>query len=560
MNNNYYVAVIYCFTVVVSTARMLRFAVLLFTLLVFSEARIFLGRLSELQHDVRGNVYAISCRELTIENFYYDGLGPAVYAFVGDNPANRPSGRSVGADATVVYNGRRFTQFPPPNPVVQRHANTTLSIILPDSYELDRIRWLSIWCRRFRANFGHITFASGNQVVQDVCSRKVFCQELREGYDVCWRANSTGGYVQVTLCSNLVGRNQYMGFGISKTNNTVMVNSDPALCWRDNNDNWTIQDYYISAYAQCAKIEDTILGVCMDTRYSGGVDNLAMTRGQEEDGVACCTYTRPLSSSNFKHDNDITLTGPQAVVYAIGSVNQGIVLQHPDGFRPVSNVFVDFANGSNADVCYPDVCNKFPTEECCKDRYRSDGPTTSPSPSTPPPECKPCSKRRGKIEKKKRRHFVFTIGVTQGRCGYERLTNSSGGWGIAWYVDGCLIPHLTVRRGKTYTFCVFGGNNSSLPSQYHPLYFTSSPVGGYLQSSMNETIYAGIDENDNPLFTGPLVQHPDVDVKRCCTKKRQICPRGARRFKWKPTKDTPDELYYQCATHFFLGWKISVKG
>ena len=76
--------------------------------------------------------------------------------------------------------------------------------------------------------------------------------------------------------------------------------------------------------------------------------------------------------------------------------------------------------------------------------------------------------------------------------------------------------------------------------------------------SMNETVYAGIGENDNALFTGPLVYHEEDDVKRCCTR-RTTCPDGASRYSWRPNKNTPDLVYYQCATHFFLGWKISVR-
>lgn len=535
---------------------MVRVAVLILTVVALSEARVFLGKLSELAHEVRGNVYAISCSELVIENFYYDGVGPMVYAYVGTNPESGPTGSSSGADATVIYNGRQFERFPFTNPA-ERHDNTTLRILLPDSYHINQIRWLSIWCKSFNANFGQIAFASGNQVVEDVCSRQVFCQQLREGYDVCWSVNRTAATVETTLCSNIAGFNWFMGFGISRTPaSTVMFNSDPTLCWRDNEDKWTIQDYHISAYAQCGASQGRVLGVCMDTRYNGGVDNLMKARGEVENGVACCTYTRQLNSSDTVHDNPISLTGPQAVVWAMGPVNQGIILQHPVGFRAVPNVLVDFGNGTGADVC-----NKLETDECCKDRYRVTGEPTEPTSPPPPPKCRPCKGRRDKFTVKKRR-LVFTIGPSEGSCGYEKLTNSSGGWGIAWYVDGCLIPHLKVQRGKTYTFCVLGGDNSSIPSQYHPLYLTSSPVGGYFQNRysgmmMNETIYAGINDDDEAEFTGPLVQHVAGDIKRCCTEK-QSCPDGAQTFKWRPNRQTPNELYYQCATHFFLGWKITV--
>lgn len=503
---------------------------------------------------MRGNVYAISCSELLIENFDYDGTGPQVYAFIGTNPAGGPTGSSVGADATVMDKSQTFTRFPN-----RRYTNESIRVFLPESYNLNQIRWLSIWCKAFDANFGHITLASDNQVVEDVCSRQVFCQQLREGYDMCWSVNSTGGSVEVTLCSNIVKQNRFMGFGISKSpTSTRMVGSDPTLCWLDDDDKWNIQDYYISAYAQCGASGDTVLGVCQDTRY-GGVDDLTETGGQEADGVACCTFTRPLNSSDTQYDNPISLTGPQAVVWAMGPVNQGVILQHPTGFRATPNVLVDFASGSTSNAS---LCGKLSTEECCKDRYReSTDPTSTPT-TSPPPSCKSCRKKRDKVGTKRSR-LIFTIGPSGGQCGYEKLTGSGGGWGIAWYVDGCLIPHLKLQRGKNYTFCVLGGNDSSLPSEYHPLYLTSSPVGGYYQNiysgmQMNETIYAGIDDKGNALYTGPLVMHSNDNITKCCTDKRPKCPKGAQIFEWTPDENTPDELYYQCATHFFLGWKISV--
>ena len=55
------------------------------------------------------------------------------------------------------------------------------------------------------------------------------------------------------------------------------------------------------------------------------------------------------------------------------------------------------------------------------------------------------------------------------------------GWGIAWYINGFLIPEITVTRGVEYTFSINGGNDPSVPAIYHPFYITNSPRGGYSQ-------------------------------------------------------------------------------
>ena len=68
------------------------------------------------------------------------------------------------------------------------------------------------------------------------------------------------------------------------------------------------------------------------------------------------------------------------------------------------------------------------------------------------------------------------------------LTHTPGqaGWGIAWFINGSLIPELVVQRGRNYTFIVEGGDNPNMLSIYHPFYITDSITGGRLRAS-NDT-------------------------------------------------------------------------
>jgi len=67
------------------------------------------------------------------------------------------------------------------------------------------------------------------------------------------------------------------------------------------------------------------------------------------------------------------------------------------------------------------------------------------------------------------------------------LTNTgSSGWGISWYLNGLLIPNITMYRGTNYTFIVEGGLDPSSQARYHPFYITSSDRGGYLAKSTAE--------------------------------------------------------------------------
>ena len=63
---------------------------------------------------------------------------------------------------------------------------------------------------------------------------------------------------------------------------------------------------------------------------------------------------------------------------------------------------------------------------------------------------------------------------------YILITTGFAGWGIAWYINGTLIPELVVQRGQTYTFIVYGGDDETNLAQYHPFYITDSISGGIL--------------------------------------------------------------------------------
>lgn len=60
------------------------------------------------------------------------------------------------------------------------------------------------------------------------------------------------------------------------------------------------------------------------------------------------------------------------------------------------------------------------------------------------------------------------------------------GWGIAWYINGLLVPEVTLVRGRKYTFVVEGGSDPAQPARYHPFYITNDPVGGYYHKSDDE--------------------------------------------------------------------------
>jgi len=51
--------------------------------------------------------------------------------------------------------------------------------------------------------------------------------------------------------------------------------------------------------------------------------------------------------------------------------------------------------------------------------------------------------------------------------------------GLAWYVNGYLIPEIWLKRAITYAVHIYGGNNPHSSQYYHPFVITDEPNGGY---------------------------------------------------------------------------------
>ena len=91
-------------------------------------------------YGIRGTVNIVSDCEIQITNFFYNGLGPAVSVYGGNN-GNFADGLSLSAP----IQGRRF-------------EGETLTVFLPEGTTLDEINSFSIWCFQFNIDFSSASF------------------------------------------------------------------------------------------------------------------------------------------------------------------------------------------------------------------------------------------------------------------------------------------------------------------------------------------------------------------------------------------------------------------
>jgi len=104
----------------------------------------YVGRvlqLSSLAHGVSGTVTVLNDCEMEVTEFNYDGGGPSVYFYAGQD-------RDYVNNAFII--GRRLNG--------QRWVNDTLRLPLPEGKTFDDFNSLSVWCSDFNANFGEVLF------------------------------------------------------------------------------------------------------------------------------------------------------------------------------------------------------------------------------------------------------------------------------------------------------------------------------------------------------------------------------------------------------------------
>jgi hypothetical protein len=106
------------------------------------------GRAAEFEtyfHGVTGTLTVIDDCTIEISNFNYDGRGPQVYFYAGQN-------RDFTGQGAFVIGSQLNGQL---------YVDDTIQLTIEDGHSLDDFDSISVWCVDFQANFGDVFFGSG---------------------------------------------------------------------------------------------------------------------------------------------------------------------------------------------------------------------------------------------------------------------------------------------------------------------------------------------------------------------------------------------------------------
>lgn len=494
------------------------------------------GGLSGIHAVHSDNIVIVDAQTLLIPNFSYDGTAPDAKFWVGRGPKPSPNGLKIPDE-----NGKEGP--------LRRYDRKTIVLTLPGDLTVFDIGHFGVWCEAFTVDFGHVRIPDKINVPPSLKmlgispQSKLNCEVLHDelAFEVRWAV--AGESIVIQLVAKL-DDNEYMSFGVSPDRqNSVMIGGDVVVAWVNRvNGKGYAQDYFLDSKSQCSGNR----GSCPDTRLNDNTNSIRLLNAAIVNDYSIVTYQRPLKAAD-RYDSPIFVNGSQAIIWAIGPLNQRFEVSYHSQFLK-SNKLIDFGRQPFWNCPIPDgetkpfltdtdeVKSRPQTQKLNQNQNQSNSnnnrkPTdrvdtpparrppyppagqvpqvTTPRPTPAPrpvPTPKPAPKKDAweippiQCHEPEDGVFYAQMGPTGGKRGYPAITGHVG-WGISWYINGLLIPEINVVRGKTYTFVVEGGNNPDVPANYHPFYITDDPVGGFEYKTNEERekvkIFAGVQRSRN---------------------------------------------------------------
>merc|ERR1712212_110492 len=117
-----------------------------------------IGTFTNIFHDIAGTAYALNSTTILIKGFNYDGEGPDAFFLGGTHGRPSKSGEVV---MPYPFEGRHFNYRDKNIPILGRfNGNKDVVLHLPPGTTVDQLKWISVWCRDYTVNFGHVNVPS----------------------------------------------------------------------------------------------------------------------------------------------------------------------------------------------------------------------------------------------------------------------------------------------------------------------------------------------------------------------------------------------------------------
>ncbi len=123
-----------------------------------------IGDISKLTfHPLSGELWALDENTLEFRKFVYDGEGPDAFFILGTQTARADPNLQDAIPLPYFNQGavpiqRRYSINDPSVPVLPEFRNQDIKLQLPPGVKVSDLQWLSLYCRDYDIDFGHVMF------------------------------------------------------------------------------------------------------------------------------------------------------------------------------------------------------------------------------------------------------------------------------------------------------------------------------------------------------------------------------------------------------------------
>lgn len=497
-----------------------------------------ISQLTGRSHNVSSeSIEILDAKTIRLPEFTYNGETKDTFFWVGLGPQPSSKGRKVPDDNGYLDPIRGY-----------KKENVVLQ--LPGELTIFDIDWFSIFDVESKQNLGSVIVPDGLNVPPSLVKVVPYknslpnCMQLHKDLQVGWEI--FGPQITIQLAGQ-VAEDEYMAFGLSgSTERSSMIGADVTVAYIDGYQGFA-HDYNITAKAPCGKVLGQYKGVCKDQLLGGTPDNQLHTAARDN-GINVITYRRILISSDHG-DKEYPTEGFSYMIWAIGRLNNNKDPMFHDLY-PKGDIKLELNGKEKENSCFSFTRSQ--------ENFRE-----------------PWDKSQ--IFDHKIRTFTAMLGPSGGKRGYQGITGMTS-TGLAWYINGYLIPELWLRRGLSYSFKILGGNNPHSAEHYHPFIITDEPHGGFdtlsEEAQKRVRVLAGVEftrrGQPKPTSAGPLCigkhsgrdRRLDDDFPTFRKFNRSLtytCEEGEPAIlEVTPNTTWPDVVYYNSFTHNNMGWKIHI--
>ncbi|KAB7502787.1 Protein Skeletor [Armadillidium nasatum] len=445
-------------------------------------------------------------------------------------------------------------------------------LTFPGEMDVFTTDWLAVFDSSSQEILGHIIIPDEMNVPPSLVTIVPHsnplpnCEQLHKDIQISWEI--FGGIATIEVAANMGERRRlYVAFGVSGSPTEIqMIGGDAVVLYRDVYNGY-VKDYNLTSYFPCTELVGQRKGVC-DDEDVGGQNSYQPLTSSRGDGISVFNFRRPMVTAD-SGDKPYKENEPTMIIWAMGKLTHLDTQTETDNALYLVSVVItllllllllqlpqpiNFGRKTKVKNCFAFTHTNRPPPKVWKPVS-----FTHPSPNV-----------------------TFQLGPDGGPRGYEGLTKKVPATGMAWYIDGYLVPELHLRRDTTYRFYVYGGSNPYDPANYHPLIITDEPNGGFSQLKSNKKsevrIFAGVERSVRgdlrPMRGGDLCiwKHPEnVDRRRDADYKTFVDFRNSLTLacggdgdpkpgilELTPNRSWPDLLYYNSWTGENMGWKLHI--